>query len=245
MKTVMMTGATSGIGKEATKLFLEEGYRVLAVGRCPDKLQNLEAEFVALGANLSVKRCEISETNEILKLFEDLEPLDILINNAGIYAQNSWLDSNPDDFDRMFQVNSRSVFFFSQQAVLNMRRHERRGLILNNSSTLGQKPAPQTSLYSASKAAVISLTQSLALDLGPEIRANCILPGIVDTPIHHKAAGVEAARRFQEEIAGLHPLKRTGKASEIAALLLLLAQPSMEWMTGSSITLDGGISLVT
>jgi len=245
MKTVMITGATSGIGKETARLFLEEGFRVLAVGRSPDKLQNLEKEFSAYEDRLLLKRCEVSKLDEIHALFKDLEPVDILINNAGIYSQNSWFDTGVEDYNQMFEVNTRSVFFLSQQAALNLRRHKRRGLVLNNASTLAQKPAPQTSLYSASKAAVLSLTQSLALDLGPELRAICVLPGIVDTPIHHKGAGVEAALKFQQEIATLHPLKRIGKAEEIAALFLFLSQPSMDWMTGSCITLDGGISLVT
>lgn len=243
MRTVLISGATSGIGKSCVAEFLNAGFRVIAHGRCPTKLEDLTQKFKS--SNLLTVQFDLMNIEEMELAVSALEPIHILINNAGVYDRKPWLEHTPEDYDFIFQTNVRAAYFLCKCVIRNLLHHGNEGLILNNSSTLGNKPAPQTSLYAASKAALNSLTQSLAMEFAPQIRAIGVLPGVVDTPIHSKKVTEKELELFYSSISNMHPMGRIGTSQELARLFLTLASKDLSWMTGSLITMDGGISLVT
>jgi NAD(P)-dependent dehydrogenase (short-subunit alcohol dehydrogenase family) len=138
-------------------------------------------------------------------------------------------------------VNLRGPVLLARE-VIPLQRRQGSGVIVNNASTLGLKPVPGVAAYAVSKAALIMLTRCLALEEAPHgIRALAICPGVVDTPIHEVPGGKNAA--FLDEMGKLHPLGRVGTADEVAALVEFLVGPEASWMTGSVVTIDGGISI--
>ena len=247
MRKVFISGGTSGIGLACVRLFLNQGYAVATTARNEKKRTTLQAANLDYQDNLHVETCNLSQTESVLKLCKFLENYnpDLLINNAAMYSGNDLLDINIEDLDRMFDTNLKSIILLSSSCVKTWRNTNRKGNIINIGSTLGNKPAPGTSLYSASKAALVSITQSFAMEFAPDIRANIIMPGVVATPIHAKVMGDEAAQSFQNEMASNHPLGRIGIPDEFAHILLNIDQPSFNWMTGSIINIDGGISLIS
>lgn len=247
MRKVFISGGTSGIGLACVRLFLNEGYAVATTARDQEKQENLQAMDFENKENLQVEICNLSQSDSVLKLCKFLENYnpDLLINNAAMYAGNDLLQVSNEDLDKMFDTNLKSVILLSSSCAQTWRKTSRNGNIINVGSTLGNKPAPGTSFYSASKAALVSITQSFAMEFAPDIRANIIMPGVVATPIHAKVMGEDAAHSFQKDMASAHPLGRIGTPDEFANMLFSLDQPSFNWMTGSVITVDGGISLIS
>ena len=131
MKTILITGATSGIGRSCVNEFLKAGYRVLAQGRNPEKLSQLKREEDS--QNLVSLCFDLKNLTELNQAMENLEPVHILLNNAGIYARKPWLDCTEADFDEMFSSNVRSLYFLCQKVIANMKHSHSEGLILNNS----------------------------------------------------------------------------------------------------------------
>lgn len=243
MKKVLITGGSSGIGKAAAELFLNKGFKVVATGRDSQKLQKLHEAHG--GRPLICEVCDGQDFSAIKALFSRHSDLDILINNAGAYKKTDWLHALEDEYEELFGVNVKAVFHHCQEAIRCFQGQNRKGLILNVSSTLGNKPAPGTALYSASKAALQSLTKSIAMEFAPDIRANSVLPGVIDTPIHARAMGEDAAAAFRKDAAGFHPMRRIGTSNEVAQLLYYLCSEEASWITGSEFVIDGGISLVS
>ena len=242
-RSILISGATSGIGRACVTEFLGRGFQVIAHGRSHSKLEDLARNCDS--PNLKTVQFDLMNLEEMEAALSHLGPVHILLNNAGIYDRKPWLETNLDDYDYMMQTNVKSAFFLCKYIIKNMLNHDCEGLILNNSSTLGTKPAPQTSLYSASKAALNSLTQSLAMEFAPKIRAIGVLPGVIDTPIHSRSMNADQLAEFYTSMGAMHPMGRVGNAQELARLFVKLASPDLRWMTGSLITMDGGISLVT
>lgn len=243
-KAALITGASSGIGAATAKLFSEKGYFVLLLGRNEERLQKVALEC-RNGASLL--KADLSNPAQVEKytqhLFQrpDIQ-LEVLINNAGIYERN---DSTKDDMQiwkNQFETNLFGSVNLTQK-LMPLFLKQNKGSIVNVSSTLGLKPAATVSAYSASKAAMINWTQSLALELGPKnIRVNCVCPGIVDTPIHsfHSASDKD---KIIENMKSLQPLQRIGTSEEIAEAIYFLGSPLSSWTTGSVLSVDGGINL--
>ena len=247
MKRIFISGGTSGIGQSAVQMFLYNGYRVGTTARNNEKKKALLESFQEKKDNLEVQIVDLGNTNsfgEIEAFLHDFNP-EILVNNAAVYNGNNLLETSNSDIDSMFTTNFSSVVCLSKACIKNWINHDKQGLILNIGSTLGNKPAPGTSLYSATKAALASLTQSIAMEYAPKVRANIIMPGVVATPIHSKVMGDDAADKFHEDMSKMHPLGRIGTPQEFAAILYQLSQPSFSWMTGSVLNIDGGISLIS
>jgi NAD(P)-dependent dehydrogenase (short-subunit alcohol dehydrogenase family) len=244
-KIALITGGSSGIGYACVSKFLENGYKVIATGRNQGKLDQLTIDLdTKFPEQLKVVQCDSSNEQQVKELFQEIPKLDVLINNAGIYWQNSFCESNLEQLQEMFSTNVFGVFLITKEALKIMTQQEGISSIINISSSLGNKPAPQTSFYSASKAALQSLTQSIAMEYAPKVRANAILPGVIKTPIHEKNKTQKELDEFYQAMADFHPLKSLGDPTSVADLCFQLTRDEMSFMTGSSILFDGGISLV-
>ena len=245
-KAVLITGASSGIGAATAKIFSENGYFVYLLGRNEERLNEV-ALTCRNGASLL--KCDLSNEEQLNKytshLFDrpDTE-LQVLVNNAGVFERHSHLEQNMDIWRRQFETNLFGAVALTQR-LMPLFLKSKKGSIVNVSSTLAHKPTADTAAYSASKAAMITWTESLALELGPMgIRANAVCPGMVDTPIHefHALPG-DAKKQILHRLKDIQPLGRIGTAEEIAEAIYFLGSEKSKWTTGSIFDVDGGIRL--
>ncbi len=245
-KAVLITGAGSGIGAATALEFSQQGYFVYLLGRNKEKLQNIAVDCKH-GA--SVIGCDISDPNQVDKKIKEVlavkvHRIEVLVNNAGIFERHSTTEGNDELWLNQFQVNLMGPIRITRLFIPYFEQLGG-GSIVNVSSTLGMRPAPMVSAYSAVKAAMINWTQSLALELGQKnIRANCVCPGIVDTPIHafHSFEQNQKSQAL-DGMKNLQPLGRIGNSQEIAKSIYFLASENSAWTTGAVLAVDGGINL--
>jgi NAD(P)-dependent dehydrogenase (short-subunit alcohol dehydrogenase family) len=242
-KAVVVTGATSGIGRAAARAFAGEGARVLAVGRDPEALTDVQAlgasggEVVALASDVTEEEAPERIVREAVARFGGL---DVLVNAAGIIATGT-LDQTPDAlWDQMMAVNVRAPFRLMREARPFL--VARKGAVVNVSSVNGLRAFGGVLAYCVSKAAVDHLTRCAALELAPlGVRVNAVNPGVTVTNLHRRSGMAETQyAAFLERSKETHPLGRPGKPEEIASLILYLASDRAEWMTGETIPIDGG-----
>lgn len=243
----MVTGAASGIGEAVARALLDEGARV--------GLMDINRERLAATVrSLSRPRGEVIElagdasdesTVEALvrKTFQAHGRLDVLVNSAGIDIEASIVETRVEDWDRIMAVNVRSMFLTCKHSVPYLSQAPA-GAIVNISSGAGLVPVAGRPAYNASKGAVVSLTKSLALDLAPAIRANCICPGAVETPLLMDAIGKSPdPEATLARVVNRYPLKRIAKPEEIARAALFLASSEATYITGVALAVDGGRTL--
>lgn len=238
-KRALISGGGSGIGQATALLFAGEGAIVTICGRDEDKLSATARMLRDAGGICHTMPGDISiaaDCNNIADFADkSMDGIDILFNNAGIYRFGNVSDTEEQTWDYIFDINLKGCQLLSKTVIPRMNRG---AVILNNASSLGIKPVPNTAAYSASKAAMISLTKSMALELaGQGIRANCICPAVVRTPIHGKNN-----EKLMKDMAKLHPLGVVGEAEDIAYAALFLASDEARWITGITLPVDGGIS---
>jgi len=244
-KTAVVTGASSGIGRATSLAFAREGARVALVSRDRKRLSEVAAEITENGGEPFVAQVDLTDTEALEKTFQKIIDhfdgrLDILVNAAGIIASGSIETTTLEDWDKMFAINVRSVFYLSQLAVPFLKKTK--GTIVNLSSITGLRAFPNVLAYAVSKASVDQLTRAAALDLAPDgIRVNAVNPGVVVTELH-KRGGMdeESYRKFLEHSKTTHPLGRVGKPEEVADLILFLVSPHASWITGVTYSIDGG-----
>ncbi len=241
MKTVLITGASRGIGKACALAFAKEGYNIAINYNSNDAAANqVKDEITAMGVKCETYRCDVSDSTQVRamidKICEDFGTADVLVNNAGIAQQKLFDSITDEDYDRILGVNTKGVFNCSREVTkLMLRNHS--GSIINISSVWGTMGASMEVHYSASKSAIIGMTKALSKELGPSgIRVNCIAPGLIDTEMN--AVHSEATlRSFAEETS----LMRIGKPEEVANLAVFLASDKASYITGQVIGVDGGI----
>jgi NAD(P)-dependent dehydrogenase (short-subunit alcohol dehydrogenase family) len=249
MKAALVTGASKGIGAATARLLQDHGYFVYLHGRNQKDLQALEKE---LGQQDSVLIADFADPQQIGPMIGQLQDriakhrthLQVLINNAGIFHRHGSEDARSDLWRTQIQVNLLSAVQLTEKLIPILKAHPPASIV-NVSSTLGLRPTAGVSAYSASKAAMVNWTQSLALELGPDrVRVNCVCPGLVDTPIHDFHFLPEAEKSAAlERLAGLQPLGRIGDPKEIAEAIVFLAGSKSSWTTGAVLSVDGGIHL--
>ena len=235
-KRVLITGGAGGIGTATAVRFLQEGARVVLLDRDPAALSRLESELPGLSGTL---RADVSDPDEISHALDEMNELvgnvEILINNAGISIRHGFLELEPKDWREVIDVNLNGVFFVAQQAARRM-LEDNGGVILNMGSTNGLIGYPYYADYNASKAGVIELTRTMALELGPTVRVNAICPGFILTPMQ----AAEYTDQMQSEFAAKLPLNRLGRPEDVAALFAFLASDDAAFITGQCFVIDGG-----
>lgn len=243
-RVVIVTGASSGIGRATAKLFAAEGSTVVAVGRNQNELAAVAEESADLAGSIKPHLCDVTEFTQVDRLFvetiDQFGRLDVLVNAAGIIGNGSIENTTLDAWDKMMNINTRSVFYIMQKAVPSL--EITKGNIVNVSSVTGTRSFPGVLAYCVSKAAVDQLTRCSALELAPKsIRVNAVNPGVVVTNLHRRGGmEPEAYEKFLENAANTHPLGRAGKPEEVAELIVYLASDKASWITGATYEIDGG-----
>lgn len=243
-KSVIVTGATSGIGRACALAFADAGAHLTCVGRSEPALQQIADEIRKNGSNVLSIRADLSIDSEADKVIsstlETFGGIDVLVNAAG-HISNGTIETTTDgDWDEMMNVNVRAAFRLMQKAMPSL--IERKGNIVNVSSVTGLRAFPGVLAYCVSKAAVDQLTRCAALEVATKgVRVNAVNPGVVVTEIH-KRGGMndETYAAFLEHSKQTHPIGRVGRPEEIAALVTFLASDGASWITGATYSIDGG-----
>jgi meso-butanediol dehydrogenase/(S,S)-butanediol dehydrogenase/diacetyl reductase len=234
-KRVLVTGGAGGIGAATARRFLEEGCRVVALDRDEEALRRLGSEM-ALSGTL---RADVSDPEDVARAFDELDGLlgglDVLINNAGISIRHRFVEITAEEWRSVMSVNLNGVFFVAHEAAHHMLAGGG-GVILNMGSTNGLVGYPFYADYNASKAGVIELTRSMALELGPAIRVNAVCPGFILTPMQEAEYSPEMQHGFARKL----PLRRLGRPEDVAALFTFLASDDASFITGQHFVIDGG-----
>lgn len=242
----VVTGGGSGIGRATCLRLAAEGADVLVTDLDPQAAAVTAARIDALGGAAASAELDVTaDANELLPdlIAQHLGELDALVNNAGVGSAGTILETSDEDWRRLFAVNVEGVFHCSR-AVLPAMVERDRGIIVNVASVAGITGLTNRFAYCATKGAVVSMTRAMALDYARTgIRVNCVCPGTIDTPwVESMATGAPDRERFFAEMAARQPVGRLGTAEEIAAAIAFLCSPDSEFMTGSALTVDGGLT---
>lgn len=241
-KVAVVTGASRGIGQAIAQVFGREGAKVVICGRKQDTLDQVARE---IGPNVKPFACHVGRPEQLQNLVDsttkEFGRIDILVNNAATnIAQEFCLDVDEAKFDKMVEINLKSAFRLIRLVAPSMCKRGR-GTIINIASTSGVRPQFYGLLYSMTKAALIMMTKSYALELGPKgVRVNAIAPGLIQTALSEYYWKDENQRK---EIISKQPIQHLGQPIEVAEVALLLASDRSSYMTGQTIVVDGGTTL--
>ncbi|HVO61387.1 MAG TPA: SDR family oxidoreductase [Terriglobales bacterium] len=244
-KVAIITGAASGIGRATALLFAREGATLIAIDLNETGGNQVADQISASGGHAIFVRADVSQSDDCKRAVDtavaQLGRIDVLFNNAGMIRRSSIVNLSEDDWDRVMDVNVKSIFLMSRQVIPLMARAGG-GSIINTASGWGLTGGTKAAVYCASKGAVVLLTKAMAVDHGPQnIRVNCICPGDTDTGMLRNEAQQlgEGPDRFLAE-AARRPLGRIGKPEEIAQSVLYLASDASSFVTGTALVIDGG-----
>jgi 3-oxoacyl-[acyl-carrier protein] reductase len=239
-RTALITGASRGIGRACALALSEAGVRVAVAARNVEQLEELAGGIRGGGREAFACAMDLASAESIKaaidRVAREFGRIDILVNNAGITRDNLALRMKKDDWDLVLATNLTGAFLASQQVLQGMMR-ERWGRIINISSVVGERGNPGQANYVASKAGLIGLTKTLAQEMGSRnITVNAVAPGFVETDMTHSLSP-ELKAKMLENI----PLKRMGRAEDVAAAVRFLASDEAEYITGHVLDVNGGI----
>lgn len=235
-KRVLITGGGSGIGKATVKRFIDEGAQIVVMDWDGAGLIRLKEEFPSLCETIQI---DVSDYQAVDKAFQQLDRvlggLDILINNAGISIRHTFLELPVEEWNKVISINLNGVFYVAQQAARRMHA-AKSGVIINMGSTNGIMGYPYYADYNASKAGVIELTRSMALELAPYVRVVSVCPGYVLTPMQEAEYTPDMLQVVNDKL----PLKRHARPEEVAALFAFLSSDEAAYLNGHPFIIDGG-----
>lgn len=241
-KVAIVTGASRGIGKAMAEVFAREGATVVICGRKQNTLDEVAAELKGLPGKIVPLACHVGKLEELQRLVDtttrDHGKIDILVNNAATnIAQGPAIEMDDGQFDKMVEVNLKSMYRLIRLVAPGMCERGS-GSIINIASIAGLRPQFHGLLYSMTKAAMIMMTQSYAVELGPKgVRVNAIAPGLIQTVLSEYYWKDE--NRLEQSISH-QPIRHLGQPPEIAGVALLLASDAASYLTGQTIVVDGG-----
>ncbi len=240
-KLALVTGASSGLGWHFSKVLAAAGCTVAIAARREDKLQLLANDILELGQSVIKLPMDVTDSESIddslRRLADELHAPDILINNAGVAIAGRFLDTQEADLQKVLDVNQHGVWQVAQKVCQYMVKDKRMGVVINIASILGLDVSYGLSSYALSKAAVVQLTKSMALELARHnIRVNAIAPGYFNTEMNQQYLDSDAGKNMINKV----PLQRSGELEELNGTLLLLSSSRSSFTTGSVFTVDGG-----
>ena len=241
-KTVVITGASRGIGKDIATQFAKRNANTVLISRDLTKLKKIEKEFKKFNNSILSIALDVSDLNSFINAIKIIEKkfntIDILINNAGVTKDNLILRLNESDWDNVINVNLKGCFNGIKAVSKNMIRNKK-GKIINISSIIGLTGNIGQSNYAASKAGIIGLTKSIAKEFSSRnINVNAIAPGYIETDMTD-ALNEDKQSKFIKKI----PLNRLGKTNDVSNLVLYLASEFSDYITGQTVTIDGGLTI--
>ena len=238
-KVAIITGASQGIGRTMATVMSESGADVICVARSEDKIKELSSEIENKGGRAIPIACDVGDgdafSNTIKSVVDQFGKLDILINNAGITRDALLMRMNESQWDEVIQTNLKGAFFGMKAAIRPMMKNKF-GRIINITSIVGLTGNPGQANYAASKAGLIGMTQSIAKEVGSRgITVNCIAPGWIDTEMTE-----ELPKDSKRDLLDRIPIGKIGKPENIAHAAVFLASDEASYITGQTITVDGG-----
>ena len=241
-KVAIVTGATSGMGRDSAKLFAAEGAKVVVCGRNEERAKAVVDDIKAAGGEAIYVIVDMANLDEVPKIFdatmEEYGTVDVLFNNAGVLSMSPLMDVTLDEWTKVFNVNVTSALILTQ-LVAKVMKEKGKGTIVNTCSVASFGAHHGFAAYVDSKHAMMGLTRSMAWELGPEIRCNGIAPGLIHTAMVDSIGGPGALQQMIDQC----PVKRCGQPEDIANLALFLASDDSSFIDGQIIKADGGFEI--
>ena len=240
-KVALVTGASSGLGEHFVKVLQCRGAKVIALARRVDRLQTLKANINSGEGTIDVCACDVTDPQSVKKAFAEFQSRQciphMVVNCAGVAVSKPFFDQTESDWDQVLDTNLKGAWLVSQEAAKLMVAANQPGSITNIASITGLRVAGAIAPYAASKAALIHLTKSLALELAKhQIRVNALCPGYIQTDLNQAFLNSAAGQKLLQRI----PQKRFGSLKDVEGPLLLLCSDASMFMTGSVVAVDGG-----
>lgn len=240
--TAVVTGAGRGLGEGCALALADAGAHVMLVSRTQEQLDSVAAKIEANGGQATPVVCDVTDATQVHERIEGIERIDILVNNAGSNIPEPFVDVSEEHLDFLLDLNVKSMFQVAQAAARRMQAGKRGGSMIHMSSQMGHVGSPNRTVYCMTKHAVEGMSKAIAAELAPEqIRSNCIGPTFVETPM---TKPMFENPDFHKFVMDRILMGRIGKISDVTGSVVFLASPASSLITGASLTIDGGWTVV-